>query len=169
MSRSANRRSSGKQVSMHEQRHVLQPQHLPKWNVSIEWQVIFTKNVLSSGRHATNPQRVNTTEGPIARSVHSQEARRSAQTMKNCAFQNLSSVFPLILWKGQSTNFSRLNLISTIMRQLSINCLAFLWFHWKHKDSWRADGKQSPSSWLTAIGTIQSWGQVDSGCWFKYH
>lgn len=43
----------------------------PKWNVSIEWQVISTKNVLSSGRNAINPQRVNTTEGPISCSMHS--------------------------------------------------------------------------------------------------
>lgn len=71
MSRSANRRSSGKQVSMHEQRHVLQPQHLPNEMSQLSDKLFRPKNVLSSGRNAINPQRVNTTEGLISCSMHS--------------------------------------------------------------------------------------------------
>lgn len=71
MSRSANRRRSGKQVSVHEPRHVLQPQHLPNEMSQLSDNLFLPKNVLSSGRNAINPQRVNTTEGPISCSMHS--------------------------------------------------------------------------------------------------
>lgn len=58
----------------------------PKQSVSIEWQVIFTKTVLSSGRNAINTQRANTTKGPISCRVHSSGSPETCSNNEKLCF-----------------------------------------------------------------------------------